>query len=193
MNLVMHNRPSSLALCVGQNQLYYNRVKYQEDNMLRNDLLHDIRERLSREREFIIDDFALINSKNGSSELLHIEYRPDSEFNFHVLIPSHRSEKTQYGNYLYEIKGTVSPGNLSLVENVKFDNRSELLNGISEWIQNIYRELLAIPIYRMADIHKDQLDQLFKQFEKLPEEYFSQEEADLIRNRLDELEARVQQ
>jgi hypothetical protein len=155
-------------------------------------MLNDVRKAISSNKYFEEDDFLVTSSKNNSNNyVLQIQYRFEPRFKFLAWIPDHETKKDEYGSMEFKITTQESPGQMGETERSTYSGKGELLSGISSWLGAVEQELLAIPIYRQAAEQKEQLEEILTQFESLGDTYFSQEEAQEMKKRLDELEQRI--
>jgi hypothetical protein len=160
--------------------------------MLRTAMLNEIRKSISSDKYFEEDDFLITSTKNNNNNyVLQVQYRFDPKFKFIAWIPDHETKKDEYGSMEFKITTQESPGQMGETERYTYSGKSELLSGISSWVGVVQQELLAIPIYRQAAEQREQLEEILSQFESVGDTYFSQEEAQEMKKRLEELEQRI--
>jgi chromosome segregation ATPase len=82
---------------------------------------------------------------------------------------------------------------MASTEEVAYTSKTELLSGITEWVIRVRNELRAIPIYRKIETQQQELEEMLKQFSDLPNEYFSQEEAEKLKQKLEQMEEQLKQ
>jgi|SRR5271157_9799 len=157
--------------------------------MLRGELLNETKKALTRNPRFRVEDFVIDKESAETQNRLLITCRFDPKFMFRAEI-SNKAES--YGSGLkYEIVGVVCLGEFTVNEEVAFSSKSQLLTGISSWVDRIDSELRAIPVFCRVEERTRELQDILKKYEDLPDEYLSQEEAEKLRQKLDELERQL--
>jgi hypothetical protein len=151
-------------------------------------------EALGKSQRFKAEDFIVEPSprKDGSGAL-QIRFRFDDAYTFQVEIPNVVEERSFYGDDDHKVKigGVVNPGTLTQKERVAYTTKGELLSGITQWVDRIHEELLSVPTNRQLEEHQSQLEELMANVDELPDEFFTREEAEVLRDRLDELESQM--
>ncbi|HEY0778845.1 MAG TPA: hypothetical protein VGD56_12825 [Gemmatirosa sp.] len=160
--------------------------------MIRAQLLNEIHAALDAGQQFKADDFAIeaTPGKDGAGSL-SIRYRFDSTYYFRAEIPNTVEERFLLGGHQVNIIGITTPGTLTDTERLAYSSKEKLLAGITQWTNRIRDELLAIPLHRQQAEQQAQLEALLGQIDALPDEYFTRDEAQAVRARLDELEQQL--
>jgi len=143
----------------------------------------EIRESLGKGR-FHGEEFLIEQKEHQSSVTLSISYRFDSEFFFRAEIPNIMGQR----NEVITISILTCPGIMSQKENSMVKESYELLTAINEWTKRVYEELNARPIYRDLAENQEEIEELINRVNELPDEYFTKEEAQEMKHKLDDLE-----
>jgi len=148
--------------------------------MVRRTFLGRIDKALAASDHFDATDFD-ITVKDAQSEV-EIKYRFDPQYRFEIdLAPT-------------TVKGVTareSPGETDDEDYINYDDADTLLMALTEWTDRLYEELSAIPIYRMVEDQRRQLDEFFAQYGHLEDEYFTRSESDELNLRLSNLEEQL--
>jgi hypothetical protein len=122
--------------------------------------------------------------KASNSAELRVAYAYNTDYFFHFSFSIN-----QEGNFTGKV--AMAPGQHT--SRVSFDintNLDTLIGHIKLWKSALEDELIALPAKRRFDEQQRLLDSLMDQFRHLPEEYFTREEAEDMRAKLDEIESR---
>ncbi|WDF75785.1 hypothetical protein PQ469_18015 [Mucilaginibacter sp. KACC 22773] len=160
--------------------------------MIRGQLYKDISETLDEHTRFDSTDFRILAEKkderNNFHTILSINYIIDSKYSIYFKIPSSKtSDSDGYSSY-YLISGKVCPGPLSYEETFSFKGESFIYTTIKNWLDAIWQEVSSSPVVRQVEDHQEQINNIFEKFETLKEEYFTNQEAEELKKRLDALE-----
>ena len=152
--------------------------------MIRAKLLQDLRKALARAR-FLPDDFTVAaeTMKDGSS-VLTVRCRFEADYYLTATIPATQGA---------EIRGQVSPGAISQVEAYKVSYWQYLMDQVQQWVDRVREELSATPVAREFAAHARELEELIAKHAAIGDGYFTKEEAEQLRSRLDEIEAQLRQ
>ena len=140
---------------------------------MRTSLINAIYDRLAI-GQFQAADFTLTNRDTGRGYEFAIVYRYDPRFKLQGVISSNGET----------VSGTISPGSLSIGETFKVEGHSEILSLVSTWAGRINEELVAIPMARKIAEQEREIDKLIAQWQVLPDEYFTRDEAEELAHRL---------
>lgn len=156
---------------------------------MRTSFLNEINAVLSNGPFFELTDFKIEQSKHKDGDtLLNITYEPDSSFKVLSRIPLTRT-KVDYSEE-FVISANVFPGEINTNEYLTFNGKSKLLAGLAEWRNRVYEELMAIPVLRRSEEQRQQIEKILEDLGDLDESYFTKDEANTLKDRLDDLEAR---
>ncbi len=156
---------------------------------MRNTFLNELHEVLSKGSFFELTDFEIERSVDkGGDTRLTIKYAPNPEFRVYSQIPLSRDTK-DYGND-FIISANVFPGEININEFVKFKGKAKFFQGLEEWKARVYEELLTIPLIRQSENQKQQIEEILEELDDLDNTFFTRGEAEALKERLDELEAR---
>ena len=85
---------------------------------------------------------------------------------------------------------TLCPGHI--FEQESFNVRaSALTDNIKNWLSRLRNELASIPIQREMEEQRRQILDIVKQLDDVPGEYFSKQEAEAVKAKLEDLESRL--
>lgn len=171
--------------------------------MIRQKTLTDIKQEIDKHSKFISSDF-IISTK---ADKINIKYEYDQTYFFEAEIPSSTTtiskekKETQLMrttideiNYEdYKFYGRVSPGNLTLVENYNIIGEKKFYKLISNWLDNLWNELLAIPINRQFENQEKIIEEIKERLNHIPDAYFEFEEAEEIKKKIDNLEKQFEE
>ena len=120
---------------------------------------------------------------------LLVVYRYQPEFIFQVQIPINKVAVSE-NRMDYEFRGVRRPGEITGEENFLYFGIEDLNFGFSNWMDNISEELRSVPVRREIEKQGKVLEEILGRLTDIPDEYFTREEAEDYRSRLDELERR---
>ena len=169
--------------------------------MIRNKTKVEINETLDEHKYFSSSDFEIIIK--GKSITLKYEF--DERFYFKINLPSRPTSKTVKRskppgilgtrNYneeeeieTYVVTGKVSPGEMILEEDLRFEGRNEISRQIKRWLNSIWEELVASPLNKMIDEQNEIIEKIKSQVNQIPEDYFTKDEANELREKINSLE-----
>lgn len=165
--------------------------------MIRNDLIKEIHQTVETGGFFKANDFLVEHEaqKDGSNTLV-VRYKFEDIFFFKATIPTRRTQiepedRYQSAKQVHVIEARMSPGDLAHVEILTLHDRAGLLSGIGVWVRNLRNELQALPLNRAVAQQERQIAEMARNFERLPDEYFSLEQAEQLRRKLQELEQQL--
>lgn len=171
--------------------------------MIRQQTLNKIRQKIDEHPKFNIVDF-IITTK---SDKIFIKYEYDNSFYFEAEIPTRTTSYTRskretqmlttvtkdedYEEYKFD--GKVSPGQMTLIENFTVAGEYKFYTQISIWLDNLWAELLAIPVHRQFENQEKTIQDIKAKLENIPDTYFDYEEAEEIKKKIDTLEKQFQE
>lgn len=155
--------------------------------MLRKALLVEVEDILNKYTNNRADDFVVEQTRDGNMDLLTVRFQFEPKFTFEARFIGKIAADH------YDISASECPGEFSESEHTSYPRKNQLLTAIGHWAQRIQTELRAIPIYREVEAHAKEIEALLQRFENVSDEYFSHEEAEKLRDKLDELEEKMRQ
>lgn len=140
--------------------------------------------------EFIITESDVNKStygRSGPTDLI-ITYFDNEAYEFRVSLPK---GKDKDGNF--EFDGMVRPGEYAHEQDLCLKGGAQLMTEIKSWVQRIEQDIRSNPLGRRLAEQQARIDDLLKQFSSVPSgnEYFTREEAEDMRKRLDKLEGQL--
>lgn len=128
------------------------------------------------------DDIAIQANQATDGSQFTLTYRPEPEFFFRG---THRTSSPSGRLMIERAPGPVFEREQATV------GLDELSDTIAAWILRLDEDLRGRPLWRALQEQEAELNQLFEQFNDLPEVFFSREEASELEQRLSELEAKL--
>lgn len=173
--------------------------------MLRQTILIKIKEVIDNDSNFSSSDFSF----QTEYKTLKITYEFDNSYYFKMDIPSEisqlsRTEKetsnfgmvTKHKAYeyeQYEFSGTISPGQVAIEEKIKFESQENIYKYIKNWLENLWVEITNQPQIRKIKELEEQIIGVKAKFDHVNEDFFTRDEADSLKERLDTLEKRFKE
>lgn len=141
--------------------------------------------------QYVLDDFLITNetvrANSGTGASLTISYRFQPAYKFTATYTGNRDSN---GNNVANCR--LSPGELSSTESISAIGDNGLISAFSNWLGNLRNELDAVPTFAQIEQQQQEIAEILKQVENLPDEYFTREEAEQLRLKVDELEKMIQ-
>ncbi|MBN8672374.1 MAG: hypothetical protein J0L80_16940 [Chitinophagales bacterium] len=177
--------------------------------MLRHKIKNLVYSILSSNTNFNISDFKITTESKYSSTQLKIVYEYDEQYYVNVTIPEGLTEKerqetthsvrmigmaeqTKTVKYsVYEIDVTMCPGILSYSENIKYEGQDGITKAISKWLVNLWEDLTISPQLRAIKVQTEEIEKIKEKVVNVPDEYFTVEQGEEIKSRLDKLEEQL--
>jgi len=154
--------------------------------MLRKHYLTELNGLITKQKRFKDTDFGVLVGDDRGRYKLQITYLYEPDYQFTALIKL-AADGVQ-GNADVEI--VANPGNIFNKE--RFETTVRYLNDqIEHWLSRLANELSSVPIQRQVEEQRQQIQDILNQLGDFPKEYFSQQEAETVRGKLDDLEARL--
>src|SRR5215217_3943501 len=154
--------------------------------MLRKHYLTEVNGLIAQQKRFKPSDFGVVVGDDRGRYKLQITYLYDPNYQFTALIKL-AADGVQ-GNADVEI--VASPGNIFNKERFETTVRS-LSDQIQNWLSRLASELSSVPVQRQVEEQRQQIQDILNELADFPKEYFSQEEAEAVGSKLDDLEARL--
>ena len=98
-----------------------------------------------------------------------------------------------YGKYgsTFKISCSACPGELTYKEQIEFSDKDAIYDKVKSWLGCIWEEISSNSIVRALGQQQDeirqQVDEMIKNVGDLEDTYFTNEEAEVLKERLDEL------
>jgi Zn-finger nucleic acid-binding protein len=167
--------------------------------MLRPTTLNQVLRAIDQSGYFKSEDFSVTTTDTDYESKLRLHFLYDERYFLEATIPIKKSALDNTGfvaalqskRFAFCISGTTSPGEMSTQEPFECENIDGLQKVVLQWIERLKSEFRMAPIFRELDLQKEKLDQMMAKVECVPDEYFSRQEADALRQRLDDLESRL--
>jgi hypothetical protein len=139
--------------------------------MLSELLLQELRDIIS-DSKFSYHDFEI---ENVNYFKVTYKYQPDLSFTI---------EST------YDEKNIISiiPGKIWETERTEVKGSSSIKNTFKEWLDNIWKKIMIDPVHRILEEQKFKVDEILNAIKDFPDEYFTVNEAEELREKLDDLE-----
>lgn len=164
--------------------------------MIRNKTKVEINKNLDEHKYFSSSDFEI--SIKGSS--ITIKYEYNEQFYLKINLPSRNTTKTvkrtkpprilgtrSYNEEeeieTYFITGKVCPGEMILEEDLRFEGQHQISRQINRWLNSLWEELIATPTNKLIKEQNEIIDKIKKQVNKIPEDYFTKEEAEELKKK----------
>jgi hypothetical protein len=157
--------------------------------MIRDKVYKEVFETLGSNPHFESYDFSISSSRISNTTSLSIVYKMENKFNITLRIPHSLTNKDFQEYYL--ISGTARPGVLAYDESFEFRGYQQIHVKIREWLDNVWEELSSNPIVKEQLNQQKDIEEIFQRFDQIKDEYFSADEAQDLKSRLDELEKKL--
>ena len=152
--------------------------------MLRDKIYQEIIQTIDSHGRFESSDFNIETKKINTGVRLTITYLIDSKYYIIIDIPS----AANANSYNYTISAKVCPGPLAFEEQLSLSSKNDILNNIKTWLDCIWEELLTNPFIKKMESQQSQIDEILKNYDNISDTYFTLEEANELKIRLDKLE-----
>jgi len=158
--------------------------------MIREKFYKDINNTIDKHIRFDSADFRIepFKAPQNAFTTLTIKYSVEPKYKIVFKIPtSTTTDKDSYSSY-YAFSGSVCPGPLAYEETFSFKGEEGVFERISIWLNCIWEELSSNPIVKKVENQQQQIDEIFEKFESIQDGYFSDDEAEELKKRLESLE-----
>lgn len=156
--------------------------------MIRKKFYKEIVEILNSHSRFEAHNFDIKTNKQNRNLSLVITYLHNSSFKFKMDLPSGKTTSKDEFSPSYKFSGTMSPGPFALEESFSFSGTNYLDEYINTWLNEIWEELKSNPVVAHIDSQRKEIDEIFERLDGSSEDFFTQDEAEELRARLDDLE-----
>lgn len=157
--------------------------------MIRKHYLTELNKLIVAQERFRESDFEISINTEDDKVVLAIYYAYAREYYFtaqmelNVAEPVYRSEVTALV--------IASPGVMFKTEKFQDVATTQLNEHVKTWLSRLTNELLSVPIQRQIDAQHQEIQQILGQLNDIPQEYFSKEEGEKVKAKLEDLEARL--
>lgn len=157
--------------------------------MIRGKYYKDIISTIEKHKRFESADFDIKSVKgNRGTTTLTITYSVEPNYKIEFHIPgSKTTDKDSWSSY-YNFSGVVCPGPLAYSESFSFKGIEGLYERITEWLNCIWEELVSNPVVKRIEEQQAEINKIVENFENLGDEYFTIDEAEDLKQRLNKLE-----
>lgn len=151
-------------------------------NMLRDKIYKEIISTIDSNIRYDNNDFKIVTTQEKTAVKLIITYKIDTKYYISFDIPSTLAVDG------YTISGQVCPGPLALIETFKFNGKEGIYKRITVWLDCIWEELSSHPFVKTMESQQSQIDEIVEGFKSMNDTYFSVDEVQDLKARLDTLE-----
>lgn len=143
------------------------------------------------------EDFGFEEANDADFKMFTIQYLAHPNFYFKIKIRIHDKTATdtfrmfrQTVEEVGDMHVYVCPGEILNVDHLKPESKESVLGAIRQWVNRMDNELTALPLRRKLEEQRQQLEALAEEVGKITEGYFSLDEAEELKGRLEAFEAR---
>ena len=157
--------------------------------MIRNKILSDISQLIRDSKKFEISDFKIDTQEKDKYSTLSISFVLEPAYKLFFAMYNNPS----YGKYgsTFKISCSACPGELTYKEQIEFSDKDAIYDKVKSWLGCIWEEISSNSIVRALGQQQDeirqQVDEMIKNVGDLEDTYFTNEEAEVLKERLDEL------
>jgi hypothetical protein len=155
--------------------------------MIRQHYLTQVNRLIVEHKRFKESDFRVLIKDVETKYILEITYSYEPEYQF--IASMYLSGDVVQGEV--EITVTASPGEIFKREKTENVRPNQLNSHIKAWLTRLINELVSVPIQRQIEEQQREIENILGQLDDVPKEYFSRQEAEDLRFRLEEMEARL--
>jgi polyhydroxyalkanoate synthesis regulator phasin len=161
--------------------------------MIREKIYRDIIATIDMHSRFESAEFKIesVPAQRNNDTILSIKYTIDQRYKIAFRIPSSMTKDKDGYSQHYTFSGNVCPGPLSYEENFSFTDIGGIFKHISIWLDCIWEELSSMPVVKMIDNQQQIINEIFEKLDHVSDDYFSVDEANELKKRLDELEEKL--
>jgi hypothetical protein len=156
---------------------------FRRRQMIRSTLLNEITQILNT-KYFSYNDFDIESLSVYDGTKVNIEYRYINNFNFSFTIPNSLESK---------IKVERRPGILVGYEVEYLSEKDEVLAELEDWLIAINEEMGLMPFAREIHETKTKFSILEEKFNEIPDQYFTKEEGEKLKQTLEAIELEFEQ
>ncbi|MBK8806957.1 MAG: hypothetical protein IPO21_10060 [Bacteroidales bacterium] len=158
--------------------------------MIREKFYKDINNTIDKHIRFDSADFRIepVKTPQFAYTTLTIKYTVEPKYKIIFKIPSSTTtDNNSYSPY-YAFSGNVCPGPLAYDETFSFKGEVGVFERINIWLNCIWEELSSNPIVKKVENQQQQIEEIFEKFESIQDGYFTDDEAEELKMRLETLE-----
>ncbi|MBN9483724.1 MAG: hypothetical protein BGO70_08970 [Bacteroidetes bacterium 43-93] len=174
--------------------------------MLRPKINSKIYSVLNSSTYFKASDFKIEIEEQYGDAVVTITYEYEEKYNIELRIPNSKTEKSRketsqnaFGQQttktieytVYEIKGKMSPGILAHSEDFINEGENGIACAINAWLKNLWEDITIAPELRQFNSQQEEIEKIKERVNGMPNEYFTVEEGEELKSRLDKLESQL--
>jgi len=157
--------------------------------MIRPRLLQDLRAAIDKSNYFVADDFHIdTEDTKDASSILTVRCRCNDSYYLVAIVPLSASNGAWF-----DISMTVKPGSIADTEVLAVGAWDDVVRSTQSWLARIHEELQAVPVARRLVAEAEELEDLLRKYAALPDEYFTTSEASEMEERLEQIQARMEE
>lgn len=155
--------------------------------MIRKHYLTQVGQLITEQKRFRETDFSINVTNQQTLYRLEItySYEPDYQFIARMALDG----EVVQGDVAIEV--VACPGGMFKRERYEGVKPAQLNEHIKNWLQRLSNELSSVPIQRQVEEQQREIQHILEQLEDVPKEYFTKQEAEGLRLKLEEMEARL--
>ncbi len=159
--------------------------------MVRDKIYKKILLTLDKHNRFDNTDFKVESNQDNKGISLVITYIIEPKYRLAFKMPTAPAyDKDSYQSY-YLFTGTACPGPLAYEEVFSFRDEDGIYQKISVWLEGIWEELSANPVIKQIESQQQQIDEIVERFDNVEDGFFTINQAEELKSRLDELESQL--
>lgn len=161
---------------------------------IRPTVLLKIKETIDGTSFFLFHEFQITNPSNYASKI-KIQYLHRDAW-LESSIPSEKTKmatSSQYEYLDYKFSGEHSPGEVNVTETFVVGDLGGFLKVITRWLNLLKEDLINEPTRRALESQQAQINNLVESVGDIEDIYFTNQEAEALRQRLDALEKRFEE
>lgn len=155
--------------------------------MIRQAFRRELCETINKSSFFKDQDFDIRTTDRSNDSSLVVQYRYDPQYSISVTI----ANKITPSEGDFAISGNATPGDMTRTEVIKMFGRSDFTVYLQAWLRRLKAEIDAVPMSRLVEEQRIEIEQIYARFGTIEDEYFTREEANALRLKLDELEQQM--
>jgi hypothetical protein len=158
-------------------------------HMIRKHYLTELNRLIVAQERFRESDFEISIKTEDDQVVLEIHYAYAREYYFTAQMELNVAEPV----YRPDVTALVfaSPGIMFKTERFQDVTTSQLNEHVKTWLTRLINELMSVPVQRQIEEQHQEIQQIIGQLDNIPQEYFSKDEGERVKAKLEDLEARL--